>query len=107
MKRLVLAFAFLFSLSAISFAQSKPEKKKTEQQASARKAAPSAVNAESTAPIAPEVAATAPAARTAGPVKKDGSPDKRFKANKASSNPVHHKKDGTPDKRYKENKKKS
>lgn len=33
-------------------------------------------------------------------VKKDGTPDKRYKENK------HVKKDGTPDKRYKENKKK-
>lgn len=32
-------------------------------------------------------------------LKKDGTPDKRYKENK-----VHLKKDGTPDKRYKENK---
>ena len=37
-------------------------------------------------------------------LKKDGTPDKRFKENKA---PVHLKKDGTPDKRFKENKKKT
>jgi hypothetical protein len=35
---------------------------------------------------------------TAGPLKKDGTPDKRYKANQKL------KKDGTPDKRYKENK---
>jgi hypothetical protein len=34
----------------------------------------------------------------AGPVKKDGTPDKRYKSNKKL------KKDGTPDKRYSENK---
>lgn len=33
-----------------------------------------------------------------GPVKKDGTPDKRFKENKKL------KKDGTPDKRFKQNK---
>jgi hypothetical protein len=39
----------------------------------------------------------------AEPVKKDGTPDKRYKANKkAPVGPV--KKDGTPDKRYKANK---
>jgi hypothetical protein len=35
-------------------------------------------------------------------LKKDGTPDKRYKENKAK--PVHTKKDGTPDKRFKENK---
>lgn len=35
-------------------------------------------------------------------VKKDGTPDKRFKENK--NHPKHVKKDGTPDKRFKENK---
>jgi hypothetical protein len=41
-----------------------------------------------------------PVAKTAGPLKKDGTPDKRYKANKA---PL--KKDGTPDMRYKVNQK--
>ena len=35
-------------------------------------------------------------------LKNDGTPDKRYKENKAK--PVHLKKDGTPDKRFKENK---
>lgn len=43
---------------------------------------------------APEAKATKPAAK----LKKDGTPDKRYKENKKL------KKDGTPDKRYKENK---
>lgn len=43
---------------------------------------------------APETTATKPAAK----LKKDGTPDKRYKENKKL------KKDGTPDKRYKENK---
>lgn len=37
------------------------------------------------------------------PLKKDGTPDKRFKENKKAKGPL--KKDGTLDKRYKENKK--
>lgn len=46
-----------------------------------------------------EVKATGSAnAETKGPVKKDGTPDKRYKTNKKL------KKDGTPDKRYNVNK---
>ena len=40
-------------------------------------------------------------------LKKDGTPDKRFKENKKppeAEKPKHLKKDGTPDKRFKENK---
>ncbi|MEO6231672.1 MAG: hypothetical protein ABJB11_04710 [Ferruginibacter sp.] len=53
------------------------------------------------------VATTAkPAVKTAAaPLKKDGTLDKRFTANKAAATTVV-KKDGTPDMRYKENKKK-
>jgi hypothetical protein len=40
---------------------------------------------------------------TKGPLKKDGTPDKRFKENKKPE--VVLKKDGTPDKRYKPKKK--
>jgi len=51
----------------------------------------------------PEQTATA---APAGKMKKDGTPDKRYKENKkeeaAAAGPS--KKDGTPDKRYKENK---
>ncbi len=52
---------------------------------------------------------TAPAKKTTattaqGPTKKDGTPDKRYKANKEAAKPVHVKKDGTADKRFKENK---
>lgn len=45
-----------------------------------------------------EVKAAGTNAETKGPVKKDGTPDKRYKANKKL------KKDGTPDKRYNVNK---
>ena len=44
-----------------------------------------------------------PAKEAKAPLKKDGTPDKRFKENKKAKGPL--KKDGTPDKRYKENKK--
>ncbi len=37
-------------------------------------------------------------------VKKDGTPDKRFKENKTAPETKHLKKDGTADKRFKENK---
>ena len=43
----------------------------------------------------------------AAPVKKDGTPDMRYKANQNAAKtaaPQHMKKDGTHDKRYKENK---
>lgn len=44
---------------------------------------------------------------TGKPLKKDGTPDKRFRDNKEKKDTAHHgplKKDGTPDKRFKENK---
>lgn len=46
------------------------------------------------------------AKKEATPLKKDGTPDMRYKENKNSAKPApkHLKKDGTPDKRYKENK---
>lgn len=55
------------------------------------------------------VQAQAPAAKkqaktAAAPLKKDGTPDKRYKANQAPKGPV--KKDGTADMRYKANQKK-
>lgn len=84
MKKLFFAICFLLSLTMFANAQ-QPGKK------------------------APKKEAVAPAATTTGaatPLKKDGTPDKRFKANKtapAAAGPL--KKDGTPDKRYKANKK--
>ena len=54
------------------------------------------------------IAQTTPATKTTPTthVKKDGTPDKRFKENKKPP-PQHIKKDGTPDMRYKENKAKA
>ncbi len=54
-----------------------------------------------------EVKQTVQAAKPTVPLKKDGTPDKRFKENKTEKPAVPLKKDGTPDKRFKENKKKS
>ncbi|HMH32597.1 MAG TPA: hypothetical protein VK543_06175 [Puia sp.] len=90
MKKTILIASLLFFLAGTSFAQTgKPEKAKT-------------------------AAKTAPATKAttaAGPAKKDGTADMRYKENKdaAKAKPAttHMKKDGTPDKRYKENKKAS
>jgi hypothetical protein len=80
MKKLVLAAAMLFSLSAFSFAQTKTQ--------SGQKQAPQQHAQKDTTHM-----------------KKDGTPDKRYKENKTAKDTavVHTKKDGTPDKRYKEN----
>lgn len=80
MKKILVVLLAAFSLSFVSSAQTKPAAK-----------------------------AKAPAAKTAAaPVKKDGTPDMRFKTNKeaakatAPAGPL--KKDGTPDMRHKANK---
>lgn len=82
MKKMLLAFLVSFLLTGSMYAQT-PEKKKETTSTTKTKAAP---------------------------VKKDGTPDMRYKENKAAkeakpAGPL--KKDGTPDKRYKANKEKS
>ena len=74
MKKLLLVFAMLTGLISFSFAQTPAAKP-----------------------------AAAPAASNGIVLKKDGTPDKRYKSTPATTGPV--KKDGTPDKRYKANKK--
>lgn len=86
MKKLLLAFLVSFVLCGGISAQTTPEKKKATTTSSTTSKA------------------------KAGPTKKDGTPDMRYKENKAAkeakaTGPV--KKDGTPDKRYKANKEKS
>lgn len=77
-----LLLALMLMVSGISFGQ--------EGAKSAPKLTPGSV---------PSKQATAkPAPAATAPLKKDGTPDKRYKENKKL------KKDGTPDKRYKENK---
>lgn len=88
MKKLLIAVCFMLGFAGIASAQQ--PKKKVE---------PTATKIEKAKPAA--------AATTATPVKADGTPDKRFKANKGKRAPEGKlKKDGTPDMRYSENKKK-
>ncbi len=82
MKKISLIASLLLVFTCFSFAQTTP--------AAATKK-----------PATTTTAATTPATTTH--LKKDGTPDKRFKENKTP--PAHLKKDGTPDMRYKENKK--
>ena len=83
MKKVVFVVCFLLAIVGMNFAQTAPAKKE-----GAKK--------EQTAQVKKEAA----------PTKKDGTPDKRYKANKTAADTTKHmKKDGTPDKRYKENKK--
>ena len=81
MKKLFLIASLVLASAGIGFAQTTP-------------AAPAKTKTEKTAKPA------------AGPTKKDGTPDMRYKANKdaAKTPAAHTKKDGTPDMRYKENK---
>ena len=85
MKKIFFAVCFLLSLSIFSNAQQQPGKKIQKK--------------ETAASVSSTAASTA--------LNKDGTPDKRYKANKATAasaaGPL--KKDGTPDKRYKANKK--
>ena len=58
-----------------------------------------------TATKAAPAPAAKPEAKPAGKMKKDGTPDMRYKENKAAAKPAGPtKKDGTPDMRYKANK---
>ena len=84
MKKVIVLVSMLFAFAGFSFAQTAPAK--TDKKAATKTVAP------------------ATTATTAGPKKKDGTADMRYKANKEAPKPVHTKKDGTADKRYKENK---
>ncbi|HET7002479.1 MAG TPA: hypothetical protein VFI33_14250 [Puia sp.] len=107
MKKIFIAFILLTSINLYSHAQATPAQTPP---AKAKKPATTATASKSTT-ATPKTATTAVAPKTtaAGPTKKDGSADMRYKANKeATKTPpatVHTKKDGTADKRYKENKK--
>lgn len=129
MKKLIIAAIALTGFSAASFAQSAPAVKKTApskmqvvKNVTAKKedgkvvainkvAAPAPVAVTKTPVVKTETKAiavtkTAPVAKTnaAVPLKKDGTPDKRFKSNTSTAaGPL--KKDGTADMRYKANKK--
>ncbi len=116
MKKLILALAFIMGITTVTVAQTAaPATQKAHAVKTAPVAAPKATTAAKTVPAAAAVKTTtapakvAPAATaaktTAGGVvlKKDGTPDKRFKNAPAAAGPT--KKDGTPDMRYKANKK--
>jgi len=112
MKKLLLSALALVGFASFSIAQT-AAKAKTD--APAAKPKMTVVKKDAAAPATGAKVATLPAAKapatpaakpatTATPVKKDGTPDKRFKANKTTAEgPL--KKDGTPDKRFKANKK--
>jgi hypothetical protein len=94
MKKLFLIASLVLACAGMGFAQTKKPKADGAKKTTAT-AKPAAT------------ATTKPAAAAAGPTKKDGTADMRYKANKnAAAKPAttHLKKDGTPDKRFKENK---
>ena len=110
MKKLLLSALALVGFASFTIAQTAPAKTATPAAKSkmtvVKKDAPpktAKVVPMPAKPAATAKPATAAKPAAAGPVKKDGTPDKRFKANKTPEGPL--KKDGTPDKRFKANKK--
>jgi hypothetical protein len=102
MKKLIIAASMLLAFTSFSFAQTAPAK--PAQKTTAKKESVSQHSATSTAPA--QTSGSKSTTTTTGPLKKDGTPDKRYKANDATTtSSTHVKKDGTLDKRYKENKK--
>lgn len=89
MKKLMMALSLIFGLGLATAQQTQP--------ATAKKAETHKTEAKKVEKVAK--ATKAEAAKPGVKLKKDGTPDKRYKQNK------HVKKDGTPDKRFKENKK--
>lgn len=87
MKKILVVLCLLFACAGIGFAQTTPAKKEVAKKETKKAPAKEATTA-------------------AGPVKKDGTPDMRYKKNQAAADTTKHKKkDGTADKRFKENKK--
>jgi hypothetical protein len=96
MKKLLIAAAMLIASTGI-FAQAQPKKDAKDSKMTAVK--------KDTAKKA--TAKVVPMAKPAGPTKKDGSADMRYKANKEAAKPAPAgpvKKDGSADMRYKANK---
>lgn len=96
MKKVLATLLAVACFATASFAQ--PKK--------AEKAAPAAKK-EAAAPAKPAATPATPAKKDAAKLKADGTPDKRFKENKAATPatpPGPTKKDGTLDMRYKANK---
>ncbi len=108
MKKLLLAFTMMLGFAVATSAQTAVKKVDAKPVAVKPVAAPAKVVAMDKAKPSTAATKTAPAANSAKGVKADGTPDMRFKENKAAkSTPVTgpKKADGTPDKRFKENKK--
>lgn len=114
MKNLLIAFILIFGFSVLGIAQdAKPAKKeqtkkeqpKTKAAPAAKAAAPAKAEKAAKAEKKPEAAKAKAAGEKPVVLKKDGTPDKRFKNSDAKAGPL--KKDGTPDLRYKANKEKA
>ena len=111
MKKLLIVICFMLGLAGITSAQ-QPAKKPAEKNtvtkpaASATTAKPAATTATAAKTTTTPQTAKVDKAQSGAPKKADGTPDMRYKENKAkpaTTGPT--KKDGTPDKRYKANKK--
>ncbi len=102
MKKFLVTTLLMLGISGVMLAQTAPAKTNAPNKKDAKtKTATTSTPAAKPATTAP----TAKPATTGGPVKKDGTPDMRFKENKNKPAAGPLKKDGTPDKRYKANKK--
>ena len=116
MKKVIFAAIALMGLSTEGLAQTstaaktQPAKMQVPKKVSAAQALQGKVatvhkTTPSSAPAqVKQVASKTIAKNAAAPVKKDGTPDRRYKANKRLAKNHHMKKNGTPDKRFKENK---
>jgi hypothetical protein len=112
MKKFLFVFIALMGLGATSQAQTTAPQKTTSSTAVVKKEAAGVHSTKAvTLPVTGKAAAstktkTVTKTTNGAPVRADGSPDMRYKANKeaAKASPKL-KKDGTPDKRYKQNKK--
>ena len=111
MNKLLMALVAVVGLSVCSFAQvAAPTKEKPKTAVTTKHTQKKVTKAETQqSPAATSTTSTATTPATGkGMVKKNGTPDMRYKANKAvvkTHTTTHLKKNGTPDKRYKENKK--
>lgn len=94
MKKLLSALSLVLGLGLATAQQITPQKSTNAVPAKSVQMQPVKKSVEAK----PLSAAKSPASNSAVKLKKDGTPDKRYKANQKL------KKDGTPDKRYKENK---
>ena len=102
MKKLLMAFAFVACGMIFANAQTAPATKSAPAKKETAKPAPAKQEAKPAAEKKQDAVKPATAQPSEGTVmKKDGTPDKRYKAKPAGGKM---KKDGTPDKRYKENK---